>query len=64
MKIDAVNGLCYLTIRWIAHVSVLSKSDMQDLEASLKRLAAQHNDEDSIAFRCFATAVQAYLMEN
>lgn len=64
MIVDNVNGLCYLAIRWMAHASLLPKSEMEDLEAALKRMAAsEHDPDDSIALRCFATAVQNYLKD-
>jgi hypothetical protein len=60
-KVDDVNGLVYMAIRWIASASLLSHDELVSLESQLKMHAAQHNDEDSIALRCFATAVQGYL---
>jgi hypothetical protein len=63
MNVDDVNGLMYLSVRWLAHVSLLPQYELKKLEAGLLDLAHEHDTDDQKVLNLFAQAVATYIEE-
>jgi hypothetical protein len=57
---EKIIHLYHLAVDLMAKISVQPEASIERLEARFKMEAALHNDTDSVALRCLATACQAY----
>jgi hypothetical protein len=58
---DDVNGLLYMSLRWLGTCSLLGRHELHRLESGLRQLTIDAEAEDAYALRCFANAVINYI---